>query len=91
MRTTIDLDQALLRLARKRALESHRTLSQVIEEALRAGLAAQTNAVAPVDLPVITGQGPPPGWEVIRAALNDDDLRLYSPYLQRPSVNDGPD
>ncbi|MBA3698262.1 MAG: hypothetical protein H0W78_05375 [Planctomycetes bacterium] len=90
MRTTIDLDQALLRLARKRALESHRTLSQVMEEALRAGLATKATSVTPVDLPVINGQGPAPTWEIIRAALNDDDLRLYGPHLKPPSVNDAP-
>jgi hypothetical protein len=88
MRTTVDLDQALLRLARKRALETHRTLSQVMEEALRAGLAAKASTT-PVELPVITGHGPAPSWETLQAALNDDDLRLYGPYLQRPSVNDG--
>ncbi len=90
MRTTVDLDQALLRLARKRALETQRTLSQVMEEALRASLATRTAGAAPVDLPVINGQGPAPGWDAIVSALTDDDLRLYHAHLKRPSVNDAP-
>lgn len=89
MRTTVDLDQALLRLARKRALETHRTLSQVMEEALRAGLAIKPAAV-PIELPVVNGQGPAPSWDAIAAALAEDDLRLYHPNLKRPSVNDAP-
>lgn len=35
MRTTLDLDDHLLRHARKRAAETGRTLTSVIEEALR--------------------------------------------------------
>ena len=39
MRTTIRLDEDLLRRAKRRALDTHRTLNAVIEDALRAALA----------------------------------------------------
>jgi hypothetical protein len=90
MRTTVDLDASLLRQARKCALETRRTLSEVIAEALRAGLAASTGPVAPIDLPVIASLGPAPTREALRAALLEDDLRHYHPHLGRPAVNDGP-
>ena len=90
MRTTVDLDQQLLRLARKRALESHCTLSQVVTEALRSSLAVRPTGAPPVELPVVHGAGPAPTWDEVRLALTEDDLRLYRPHLKRPSVNDGP-
>jgi hypothetical protein len=39
MRTTLDLDDAVLRAAKKRAAEEGKTLTRLIEEALRARLA----------------------------------------------------
>ncbi len=75
MRTTIDLDQSLLRLARKRALESHRTLSQVMEEAMRRHLREpMKTARAPFRL--ITGGQPggnAPAWDEIKRQVNDED------------------
>lgn len=38
MRTTLDLDDRLLRAAKKRAAEERRTLTRIIEDALRAFL-----------------------------------------------------
>lgn len=39
MRTTVDIEEPLLRKARKRAAESNRTLSRLVSEAVRAYLA----------------------------------------------------
>jgi hypothetical protein len=44
MRTTLDLDDAILRAARKRAAERGKTLTAVVEEALAALLAARPPA-----------------------------------------------
>jgi len=75
MRTTIDLDQALLRLARKRALESHRTLSQVMEEAMRR-LLREPAKTARSPFRLITGgqpDGNAPTWDEIKRQMNDED------------------
>jgi hypothetical protein len=75
MRTTIDLDQALLRQARKRALESHRTLSQVMEEAMRRFLREPTKAVRQ-PFRLITGgnaDGHAPTWDEIKRLTDDED------------------
>ena len=75
MRTTIDLDQALLRLARKRALESHRTLSQVMEEAMRRLLREPAKA-ARIPFRLITGGesgAVAPTWDEIKRQVNDED------------------
>jgi predicted transcriptional regulator len=39
MRTTLDLDEALLRRAKRLAAERHTTLTRIVEEALAAALA----------------------------------------------------
>jgi urocanate hydratase len=86
MRTTIDLDQALLRLARKRALESHRTLSQVMEEAVRRLLREPVkSARAPFRL--ITGGEPgssAPTWDEIKRLTEDEDLTAVRRVAEHP-------
>lgn len=52
MRTTIDLDGALLVAAKQRAAEEGRTLRSLVEEALRARLARRSPEEAPPPLPV---------------------------------------
>jgi plasmid stability protein len=63
MRTTIRLDDALLREAKARAAKAGRSLNDFIEEAVRlAVLAPTTTPDAVVDLPVFRGgQGVRPG------------------------------
>lgn len=75
MRTTIDLDQALLRQARKRALESHRTLSQVMEEAMRRFLREPTKPVRQPFRLITGGQagGSSPTWDEIKKHVNEED------------------
>ena len=75
MRTTIDLDQAVLKQVRKRALESHHTMSQVVEEALRRFL-RQPAAAKKQTFTLITGglpDGTAPTWESIKQQMNDED------------------
>jgi hypothetical protein len=75
MRTTIDLDQALLRQARKRALESHRTLSQVMEEAMRRFLREPAKTARQPFRLITGGQagGNAPTWDEIKKQINDED------------------
>ncbi len=61
MRTTLAIDDALLRRAKKRAAERGVTLGSFVEEALRDYLASPTRRVAPVTLPVAEGGRLRPG------------------------------
>lgn len=63
MRTTINLDDNLLRRAKTLAAQTHRTLTAVLEDALREvlGRRAQARSRKPVRLPVSSckpGYGP---------------------------------
>jgi hypothetical protein len=66
MRTTVRLDQHLLAQAKKRAAETRRTLTAVIEEALRDSLQRRTRAGkrAPVKLRTVKGTGVRPGVDL---------------------------
>jgi len=57
MRTTIRLDDELLRDAKKLAAETGRTLTAVIEDALRQQLARREAPRGRVELPVFHGGG----------------------------------
>ena len=86
MRTTVDLDQALLRLARKRALESHRTLSQVMEDAMRRFLREPARS-ARQPFRLITGGkagGAVPTWNEIKQQVNDEDEAAVRRVADRP-------
>lgn len=90
MRTTIDLDQALLRQARKRALESHRTLSQVMEEAMRRFLREPTKVVRQ-PFRLITGGTPgavAPTWDEIKRQVNDEDEAKWSRVAETGRTDD---
>lgn len=66
MRTTITLDDALIAEAKSVALDTHRTLGEVVEEALREGL-ARRREVRPanrVPLPTFDGGGLMPGVDL---------------------------
>jgi hypothetical protein len=69
MRTTIRIDDALYRRAKSRAAEQGRTVSEVIEDAVRSGLEPkQTTAPdAATRLPTFRGTGTLPGID-----LNDN-------------------
>ena len=54
MRTTVDLPNDLLARAKKAAAESNRTLSAVIQDALREALARRRRPVRPVPVKLTT-------------------------------------
>jgi hypothetical protein len=57
MRTTLDLDDSLIKAAKKRALEEEATLTQVLEEALRRYLAPGEKWAKPFKLKLLTKKG----------------------------------
>ena len=73
MRTTIRLEDNLLKAAKKRAVELDTTLTAVIEDALRTALAKPTQAKRPkkTDLPVSGSGGLCPGVDL------DDTSSLF--------------
>jgi len=69
MRTTIRLDDELLAQAKARAAESHRSLNDFIEQAVRARLAAESKVSPPTGpLPTFRGNGLRPGVDINDAA-----------------------
>ncbi len=66
MRTTLDLDEALLVEAKMLAKRSRKTLTSVIEDALRERLARRGGApsVEPAALPTFKGNGLLPGVDL---------------------------
>jgi antitoxin component of RelBE/YafQ-DinJ toxin-antitoxin module len=73
MRTTINLDDALLVEIKTSAAQTSRTMNQVINDAIRLGLAKAAKARRePVDLPVFHGGALMPGVDLDNnAALLD--------------------
>ena len=73
MRTTIDINDGLLRAAKSRAARDRRTLKAVVEQALRELLAGPARAAADgPPIPVFRGQGVQPGVDLTdNAALED--------------------
>lgn len=73
MRTTVRLDPQLFRHAKRRAAETGKTLTALIEEGLRIVLARRepAGAVPPPDLPVSGAGGLRPGVDL------DDSAALY--------------
>lgn len=73
MRTTIRIDDELYRTLKMRAAASGRTVAEVIEDAVRAGLARDDDGDADLEpLPTFEGTGVMPGVDVhSNAALRD--------------------
>lgn len=72
MRTTLNLDDGLIRAAKQRAVEEGRTLTSLVEEGLRQVLLRQPPAAEPVDLPAFGRDGLQPGIRLDDpAALRD--------------------
>ena len=73
MRTTLDLDDDLVRKAKRRAAESGTTLTAVIEDALRVRLArASTRPKKAVKLPTYGKGGVFPGVDLSNNASLED-------------------
>lgn len=64
MRTTVNLDDELLRRAKERAARQGRTLSEVVSDALRVLLAEQAGPRREVTLPTFGGSGLRPGVDL---------------------------
>jgi hypothetical protein len=66
MRTTVRLDEHLLAEAKKHAAESGRTLTAVLEQALRESLARRSrqSRARPVRLKTVKGSGTRPGVDL---------------------------
>jgi hypothetical protein len=66
MRTTMRIDERLLADAKKLAAETGRTLTSVLEDALREALARRSTRVrrAPVRLKTVKGDGIRPGVDL---------------------------
>lgn len=79
MRTTIRLDEQLLAEAKQLAVLTGRTLTAVIEDALRQMLARQQQAAArpPVRLPTASGNGLLPGVDLDDSAALLDLMDSY--------------
>jgi hypothetical protein len=79
MRTTVRLDPALMRAAKKLAHDTHRTLTAVIEDALREVIArAKSPERPPIDLPISRrGGGAMPGVDLIKTSELLDPLEKY--------------
>lgn len=78
MRTTIRLDDHLLRAAKKHAATTHRTLTAVIEDALREVLARATSERPDIELPISRKLGGAmPGVDLIKTSELLDSLERY--------------
>lgn len=80
MRTTIRIDDELLRRTKLHAAQTRRTVGQVVEDALRAALAARPESrqdVAP--LPSYGGSGVLPGVDLSNAAALRDVMDEAEP------------
>ena len=73
VRTTIDINDALLAAAKYRAARDQKTLKSVVEQALREFLTGPARTVAdPPPIPVFRGRGVQPGVDLTdNAALED--------------------
>ena len=73
MRTTVRLPDQLMRAAKRRAQETGRTLTQVIEDSLRAELQRPARATAVREpLPTYAGNGLLPGVDLSDSNALDD-------------------
>ena len=78
MRTTIRLDDHLLRAAKKHAASTHRTLTSVIEDALREVLARTSTERPPIELPISRRLGGAmPGVDLIKTSELLDPMEKY--------------
>ncbi len=84
MRTTVRLDETLLRSVKGYAARHHLTLTSVIEDALRRLLNEEERTAegAPVDVLVFTGSGTRPGVDIAdrqtwRHLVDEEDAERF--------------
>jgi hypothetical protein len=85
MRTTIRLDDKLLADAKKLAIDSGRTFTEVVEDALRVALAQRRakKKATPMILHTFTGDGLQPGVDLNNNAALSDLMDEYDGRLGR--------
>lgn len=86
MRTTLNIDDHLLTDARILAARTGRTLTAVIEDALREALSRDSGAqpeAAPFAFPTFAGTGPAPGVDLDDSASLLDQLESGLPLDSR--------
>ncbi|MGB3292504.1 MAG: hypothetical protein WBB01_05830 [Phormidesmis sp.] len=78
MKTTIVLEEALLKSAKQHALATQRTLTQLIQDALIRLIEEERNAALPrtVELPTFRGDGTYPGIDINSNASLQDHMKL---------------
>lgn len=81
-RTTVRLEEGLLREAKKLAAETGRTLTSLIEDALREVVSRRAAPSAPraePELPTWGGGGLKPGysWDRLKDVLEEEDIEKY--------------
>ena len=72
MRTTVRLPDDLMRSAKRRAQQTGRTLTQLLEDCLRAELRQPTARRVAEPLPVYSGQGLQPGVDLTDSSALED-------------------
>lgn len=78
MRTTIRMEPDLLRAAKKLAADTHRTLTAVIEDAVREVVARRETSRPVVELPISTRRGAAlPGVDLIKTSELLDPLEKH--------------
>ena len=80
MRTTIDINDELLRAVKVHAVTVHQTLKATVEQALRAFLKTQGGVAAkrPPPVPIFRGQGVQPGVDLTDNAALEELMRAKS-------------
>ena len=79
MRTTIRIDDGLYRQAKATAAKTGRSVSELIEDAVRSSLQARPEPLGEIaDLPVFGGSGTMPGVDLsdgpaLRDVMDEDD------------------
>jgi Arc/MetJ family transcription regulator len=61
MRTTIDIDDQLLKYVKQQAAQQGCTVKQIIEDALREALSYRGQQIKPIKLETVAGAGLKPG------------------------------
>jgi hypothetical protein len=74
MRTTIRLDDTLLRRAKAQAAAAGRTLNDFIADAVRTAVAARPGAAHAVALPTFKGRGLQPGVDLDDSSALVDEM-----------------
>ncbi|HZI97272.1 MAG TPA: ribbon-helix-helix protein, CopG family [Actinomycetales bacterium] len=82
MRTTLNLDDDLARAVKAKAAAEGRTLTSVVEDALRRALDEKPAEYEHVPLPTFAGDGPAPGVDLsdpqaLRDLMYEDEDAFY--------------